>query len=157
MVAIAAGYSGGSGGGAPATSLGGNVEFLTSDVVEQVFPTSGVVYWPIADGNYLRWQHTAGKSGDVTFSVAYSMSVDNGGDLEFDVEAGVFADGDDPNGALSAEAGVSVTPGSGTDKKTLSVVVSGVTQGDTVVVLLTRNDPVSGAHTGEANVFGVRG
>lgn len=129
------------------------VEFFETSVVGGAYAASGVRYLPIGSGDYFAWQFVAGKAGDASFEVHYAMSADNGGTLVLDVEAVPVAGDESVNPSPTAQAQVSVTPGSGTAKKTLTVAVAGLAEGDLVRVKVTRN--ASSTHSGDMRLLGV--
>lgn len=153
---LSIGGGGGGGGGAPATLIGGNALVLISDTPSAEYGTSGLRYIPLAAGvsSSVEAQFAALKDGTATVTVLYAMSVDNGGDVDFDVQALAVGAGENPNGALPAATTHSFTPGSGgaTVLKTTSFTIS-VTTGDMVNLKITRPDDDS--HTGDCRILAV--
>lgn len=150
---ILSGLLGGGGGGGSAASARWmhGVEFFESDVGVSAHATSGIRHLPVAAGNYIAWQFVAGQTGTASLLGLYSMSESNGGTLVLNIEATPVADGEEPTATPTAQAQVSITPGTGTTRKTLTIEVAGLTAGDLVRVKATRG---TDTHPGTMNLMG---
>lgn len=152
---------GGLGGGTAAAAAGasgltGNLIWVVSATQPPgTYATSGYEYLTTlraGQTDAIEFQYLARETGDLTITLAYAMTGDNGGDVELNTAIQTFGDGEDPDASLPSAVAGAFTPGAGTTRKTTTITVA-VTAGDAGRIVISRSSGVNDTHTGDLRVL----
>lgn len=137
--------------------------YFNSNVASSAY-ASGQPYTPLAKNateQYVTFDMVAPATGNVKLTLIYAMSVSSGDNVVLELDYLKRADGDDPNAALTTQSSYTLTPGTGTTRKSLTSVTMTtlsitVTAGDLIFFKLSRKNDVNDTHTGTFNLLAVR-
>lgn len=145
----------GAGGGAS-----GDTIWAGSSSAQTVALGNGVVVFPFAAGEDtdFEFQFVAGKDNP-SMVMRYRMSSSSGNDIVLSCDRLAISDGDDPSGAVTGGINRTITPGTGTTRKTIdsgdiAEFTFSAAEGDVVKGTITRTGTSgSDTHPGDLQVI----
>lgn len=135
------------------------LQAFNSNVAPSAY-AGGAPYVPLAKNateQYVIFDGIAPAAGTLKFTVYYTPSASNGGDVVFEADYVKTSLGGDPSGSITTQSSFTFTPGTGAVLKSVThaTLQFTVAKGDHVLLKITRKNSGSDTHTGSMNVMGV--
>lgn len=153
-----------SGSSTTSTSPTGQTVWVASSAVSASEYSNGLGYIPLPSGSNssIDFQFVSGYSGSLNVDVFYAMSSANAGTFEARLDYAVINEGSAPDTAHTTQSSFTVTPGSVTTLRRVSVdttgsmCIPGVLTGSIVLGRVWRRSAATDTHPGNVNVVEIR-